>query len=170
MKLRNAKLTVGTVRKPKKQRPENAGANSAVHAKQAAMDGSAPTPKLQPLQSSRWGINDPQPSPASLPASAAQPTEPAKVLVGSRPVRFELFAPDARAVFVAGSFNDWNPTATPMTRSGEGKWGKELWLPFGRYEYQFVADGRWTPDLKAADEMPNPFAGFNSVVEISPLS
>jgi hypothetical protein len=173
MKPRNIKLTVGTRLKPTKQRRENAGSRPASPAMQAPPNGSAPAPKVRPLLASRWGINDPQPSPASHPASAAEPaepTEPAEALAGPRPVRFELFAPDARAVFVAGSLNKWNPSATPMTRSGEGKWGKELWLPSGRYEYQFVVDGRWTPDLKAADEMPNPFGGFNSVVEVPPSS
>jgi 1,4-alpha-glucan branching enzyme len=82
-------------------------------------------------------------------------------------VHFEFFAPEARAVFLAGSFNDWSPAATPMHRQTEVKWVTKLLLPPGRYEYQFVVDGRWTPDLKAADEMPNPFGGFNSVVEVS---
>ena len=57
-----------------------------------------------------------------------------------------------------------------MTCAGESKWVKELSLPPGRYEYQFVVDGRWMPDLTAADEMPNPFGGFNSVVEVSKSS
>lgn len=44
---------------------------------------------------------------------------------------------DAQAVFVAGSFNDWDPTATPMTRDGD-RWVVELDLPPGAYPYKFV--------------------------------
>ena len=170
MKLRNIKLTVGTRLKLKKQRPENAGAKSATPARQAAPNGSVLAPKVHPLMTSRWGIKNPRPSAASLPAAAVKPTEPAKASAVSPLTHFELVAADARTVFLAGSFNQWNPSATPMTRLSEGKWGKELLLPPGRYEYQFVVDGRWTPDLKAADEMPNPFGGFNSVVEVSTSS
>jgi Glycogen recognition site of AMP-activated protein kinase len=156
--------------KLEKQRPENAGAKSTARARQGAPKGSVPVPKAQPLATSRRGINHPEPSPASQPSSATKSTEPAKVSAGSRPVCFELFAPNARTVFLAGSFNQWNPTATPMTRMGADKWVKELYLPAGRYEYQFVLDGRWTPDLKAAEEIPNLFGGFNSVVEVSTSS
>lgn len=172
MKLRNIKLTVGTRLKPKKQRPENTGAKSATSARQALPNGSPPVPKVQALLTSRCGMNNnnPQSSPANLPASAARSTETAKASADSRLTHFELLATDARTVFLAGSFNQWNPSATPMTRLGEGKWVTDLSLPLGRYEYQFVVDGRWTPDLKAADEMPNPFGGFNSVVEVSKSS
>jgi 1,4-alpha-glucan branching enzyme len=96
--------------------------------------------------------------------------EPPKDTRRIQTVHFELFAPEARAVFLAGSFNDWSPIATPMHRESEVKWVKELLLPAGRYEYQFVVDGRWTPDLKAADEIPNSFGGFNSVMQVSTSS
>jgi Carbohydrate-binding module 48 (Isoamylase N-terminal domain) len=35
---------------------------------------------------------------------------------------FRLDAPYATKVFVAGSFNDWSPVATPLTRNDEGIW------------------------------------------------
>jgi len=167
MKRRNIKRTVGTRLKPENQRPENAGTKSATPARQAAPNGSVPAPVTQPLLTSSKGINNPQPSPTSLPAAATKPVAPAKASADSRLTHFELLDTDARTVFLAGSFNQWNPSATPMARSGEGKWVKELSLSPGCYEYQFIVDGCWTPDLKAAEEMPNPFGGFNSVVEVS---
>jgi hypothetical protein len=157
MKLRNTKLTIGTRRKPKKPQPENAGANSAPN-------GSVPVSTVHPLLTSRWGITNPQPSAPSQPPSAAKSTEPPEVSAGSRLTHFELFAPDARAMFVAGSFNEWNPLATPMTRLGEGNWVKELWLPPGRYEYLFIVDGKWTSDQKVQYSVLNPFGGCNSVL------
>jgi len=83
-----------------------------------------------------------------------------------RVVRFELLAPTAREVFVAGTFNNWNPGATPMTRSGRVRWVKELSLPPGRYEYRFLVDGKWKEDPKGADYAPNPLGGFNSVRQV----
>jgi len=142
MKLRNIKLTVGTRLKPKKQRPENVGAKSTSPARRSAANGRAL-------------------------AAAGKPSVSPEIPPNSRLVFFELFAPDAHAVSLAGSFNQWNPSGTPMTRSGEGKWIKDLYLVSGRYEYLFVVDGRWTPDLKATEEMPNRFGGCNSVVEVS---
>jgi 1,4-alpha-glucan branching enzyme len=81
-------------------------------------------------------------------------------------VRFELVAPDAQSVFLAGSFNHWNAKATRLVRLHDGKWAKELWLPTGRYEYLFVVDGQWTADPKANDHAPNPFGGSNCVIEV----
>jgi len=98
---------------------------------------------------------------------ASSVAQPAKT-PAARWKRFELVAPKARTVFLAGTFNHWNPTNTPMMRLHDGKWAKELRLPAGRYEYLFVVDGGWTPDPKATDYAPNPFGGCNSVLLVEP--
>lgn len=71
-----------------------------------------------------------------------------------------------KTVFLAGLFNRWNPKATQMMRLHDRKWAKELWLPAGRYEYLFIADGQWIADPKARDDVPNPFGGCNSVLKV----
>jgi RNA polymerase-binding transcription factor DksA len=81
--------------------------------------------------------------------------------------RFVLINPDAQSVFVAGSFNNWNPGATPLKAIGQGHWVLDLAVPAGRYEYQFVIDGRWIPDASAKDSVMNPFGGINSVLEVT---
>jgi len=86
---------------------------------------------------------------------------------GSKPVHFVLMVPQAHEVFVAGSFNDWNPGATPLSYIGHDCWVGEMCLPPGRYEYQFVVDGRWMQDRAAKETVLNPFGGLNSVVEVS---
>ena len=63
--------------------------------------------------------------------------------------RFAFFHPQAKRVCLAGSFNDWNPTATPMAPAGRGWWLRELWLPPGQYEYLLVVDGQWMVDPQA---------------------
>jgi 1,4-alpha-glucan branching enzyme len=84
-----------------------------------------------------------------------------------KPIRFVLVQPDAQKVVVAGSFNDWNPGATPLTDVGHGHWVKDLALAPGRYEYQFVVDGHWVPDSAATETVENPFGGLNSVLVVS---
>ncbi len=45
---------------------------------------------------------------------------------------------DADQVFVAGAFNDWLSTATPLTANGDGTWSATLELAPGAYPYKFV--------------------------------
>jgi 1,4-alpha-glucan branching enzyme len=54
-------------------------------------------------------------------------------------------APDAHEVFVAGSFNNWNPKATPMKRIGSN-WKAIVRVVPGLYTYNFVVDGKWVCD------------------------
>jgi len=84
-------------------------------------------------------------------------------------VSFEYFNPAAREVLVAGSFNDWQPRATPMTKQRGGKWSTELLLKPGHYEYRFVVDGQWQDDPIAARFVASPFGGLNCVVEVKPM-
>lgn len=88
--------------------------------------------------------------------------------VGTRKIRFFLMDPYAEQVCIAGSFNNWNPTATLMVPEGRGRWISELTLPIGRHEYQFVIDGHWKPDRAAKETVFNPFGGVNSVITVAP--
>jgi 1,4-alpha-glucan branching enzyme len=82
-------------------------------------------------------------------------------------VHIEFNHPTARAVAIAGTFNDWRPQATRMVALGAGRWLKRLVLPRGRHEYLFVVDGRWIPDPSAHETVPNPCGGVNSVLRVS---
>ena len=88
---------------------------------------------------------------------------------GSHRVRLELTRPDAHEVGIAGSFNDWHPSVTPMIRN-DGKWAKELDLPPGRYEYRFVVDGEWMDDPEATDLIPNLFGTANAVLVVAAIN
>jgi len=72
--------------------------------------------------------------------------------------------PGARSVSVAGSFNDWKPERTPMSRDLDGTWKTTLNLKPGRYEYRFVVDGQWLSDNNARESVPNEFGSTNSVL------
>jgi 1,4-alpha-glucan branching enzyme len=81
-------------------------------------------------------------------------------------VHLELTDTPAKEVCVAGGFNDWHPSVTPMFDAGGGRWVKEITLPPGRHEYLFVVDGQWRCDPRAKERVPNPFGGMNCVIEV----
>jgi hypothetical protein len=80
-------------------------------------------------------------------------------------VRFELAAPTASRVTLVGSFNEWNPVATPLRRDpSSGKWMVSLRLPPGRHVYAFVVDGDVTADPTAPRTADDDFGSANSVL------
>jgi hypothetical protein len=83
-------------------------------------------------------------------------------------VHFELSAPRASRVALVGSFNEWNPVVTPLTRDpASGKWVVSLRLPPGRHVYAFVVDGDVTADPAAPRAADDDFGSTNSVVLVS---
>ncbi|HEY3852773.1 MAG TPA: glycogen-binding domain-containing protein [Verrucomicrobiae bacterium] len=83
------------------------------------------------------------------------------------PVRFEFTHPTAKTVCVAGSFNHWKPESKTLHPAGRGCWFKETALEPGTYEYCFIVDGQWMPDPQAAETVPNPFGGRNSILKVA---
>jgi len=55
----------------------------------------------------------------------------------------------AKNVSACGNFNDSQPIDLNLIQGRPSLWQKWLSLPFGRYEYQFVADGNLVPDSGA---------------------
>ncbi len=84
-------------------------------------------------------------------------------------VRFVLYAPTAKQVSVAGTFNQWDPQAAPLARvDGNGVWTVTLPLPPGQHQYAFVVDGKqWVPD-PAAPAVDDGFGRRNSVLAVGP--
>ena len=62
-------------------------------------------------------------------------------------------SPAPSRVNLAGDFNNWSPTATPMTPAGAnspGEWSVTIRLTPGLHHYKFVLDGNhWIPDPAA---------------------
>ncbi len=82
------------------------------------------------------------------------------------PVRFEFTDPDASSVYIAGTFNNWQPDAKPMHPVGDGRWVKEAVLPLGTYGYCLVVDGTFRPDPLVKETVPNPFGGRASILKV----
>src|SRR6476646_851466 len=110
-----------------------------------------------------------KPSPARIQAESAhlQATRSSPVKAQTAKAQLKLVKPEAKSVCVAGSFNEWNPARTPLTRVSDGTWVGELTGISGRHEYLFVVDGQWVPDPNAKESVQNPFGGRNSVLVIS---
>ena len=104
---------------------------------------------------------------ANLPAQASAPQ-----LAPDSPttlVRLIVMQPDAKAVAVAGDFNGWNPSQTPLERVSGDAWAVTIALRPGRYEYMFVIDGnRWVADPFAAERHDDGFGSQNAVLDVRP--
>jgi len=84
-------------------------------------------------------------------------------------VVFEIEGLDkAKAVNLAGDFNEWEPSATPMKRRKDGAWSVTVRLDNdSQYQYRYVVDGQdWVVDPDADALVANPFGGHNSLVVI----
>jgi len=79
---------------------------------------------------------------------------------------FQLHAPGAKAVFLAGTFNEWDPASQPMTRNGNGEWKTAMSLKPGTYEYRFVVDGEWRDDPACEARHLNEFGTYNSLMYV----
>ena len=84
-----------------------------------------------------------------------------------RKILFSLEATPGRSAAVAGSFNDWEPAATPMKYDTvSGTYRAVVELPPGEYEYKFVMDGEWLLDESNPNFFPNDFGTLNSVLSV----
>ena len=82
-------------------------------------------------------------------------------------VTFTVHADKGKAVYVAGEFNKWNPTAKKMAyKAKSGIYTATIKLAPGSYEYKFVIDGTWCADPENANSVPNDQGTFNSVIVV----
>jgi 1,4-alpha-glucan branching enzyme len=103
-------------------------------------------------------------------STVARPVTPKATRSGTRPVEkpteFVFKQESATSVTVAGTFNDWDASRTPLNKSESGEWKATVWLPAGRYEYRFVVDGQWITDPNARESVENTFGSTNSVLVV----
>lgn len=90
-------------------------------------------------------------------------------LTGTVIVTFEL--PSclwATKVSVAGDFNGWNTTSTPMRQERDGVWRARVELAAGgRFQFRYLIDGQWQTDYHADGNVTNEYNTENSVVDLS---
>lgn len=70
-------------------------------------------------------------------------------------------------VAVAGDFNCWSPSKTPMRiNEKSGNWQVIVEVPPGRYQYCLVIDGQWHADRYNDKQHVNDYGEPNSVIEV----
>jgi len=106
------------------------------------------------------------PNAALKPKGVQRKTPPTRTRVARRTVRFVLEVCCARDVSVVGTFNQWNPGATPLRCRGGVKWFTYVSLGLGRHEYCFVVDGKRVDDPAAKEYVSNGSGGKNAVIVV----
>jgi 1,4-alpha-glucan branching enzyme len=81
-------------------------------------------------------------------------------------VEFKLRTEPEKNVFVAGTFNDWDPRQTKLEEKETGIYTGALRVPVGRHEYKFVVDSDWWIDPDNSEVSPNSFGSMNSVMTV----
>jgi len=81
-------------------------------------------------------------------------------------VIFSVEAPQAKEVFLAGDFSNWNPKAHPMKKNANGEWKKVLMLSPKTYEYKFLIDGEWKDDPRNDQRCLNSFGTINNILNL----
>jgi len=84
-----------------------------------------------------------------------------------RQVRLEFQAPPGSEVFVAGSFNAWNPRQIRLKEHPVGGvFTTTLTLPHDRHEYKFIVNGEWRVDPSCPNWAMNEHGSLNSVLVV----
>lgn len=84
---------------------------------------------------------------------------------------FKLYAPEARSVYLVGSFNKWSADdASIMKKVDNGTWIKFISLPEGEYYYKFIVDGKWIEDPANSLTERDGLGGRNSKVLVKTSS
>ena len=85
----------------------------------------------------------------------------------TKSVTFTVHAEKGKAVYLAGEFNEWNPTAKKMAyKARQGIYAATVKLAAGSYQYKFVIDGTWCADPENVNAVANDQGTFNSVVVV----
>ena len=83
----------------------------------------------------------------------------------AKAVKFTVHADKGKAVYVAGDFNGWDPTAKKMAFK-DGVYTATVKLAPGKYEYKFVIDGAWCTDPENVESNKNEMGTYNSVITV----
>ena len=85
----------------------------------------------------------------------------------SQTVGFVISTEPGSEVYIAGTFNNWDPTLHRLQDAPDsGVFKIELPLPPGRHEYKFIVNGEWRLDPACPAWLPNDMGTLNSVVEV----
>ncbi len=80
-------------------------------------------------------------------------------------VVFQIQAETGSEVYVAGSFNAWDPSAHKLSII-EDIYTISIVLSKGRHEYKFIINGVWCVDPNCGEWQPNSMGSINSLLTV----
>ena len=80
-------------------------------------------------------------------------------------VEFQIQADAGSEVYVAGSFNAWDPSAHKLSII-EDIYTISIVLSKGRHEYKFIINGVWCVDPNCGEWQPNSMGSINSLLTV----
>ena len=86
---------------------------------------------------------------------------------GKKLVKFVFKGDPKQEVYVAGTFNDWNPVQLKLKENDGGVYHATLNLSHGKHEYKFIVNGDWHADANCPECTPNGHGTINSVVAVA---
>jgi len=90
----------------------------------------------------------------------------ARISKAAKTAEFKLYAPQAKRVSLAGSFNNWDTKSLPAKKDSKGNWIAKANLKSGRHEYKFFMDGSWINDPNCSQLVSNSFGSQNCTIEV----
>ncbi|MDD5043975.1 MAG: isoamylase early set domain-containing protein [Candidatus Omnitrophica bacterium] len=87
-------------------------------------------------------------------------------MANKKSMEFKLFAPNAKTVYLAGDFNNWNTSNMKMKKDGKGLWKIKTDLTMGNHEYKFIVDGNWWNDPACKNWVANSVGSQNCLVKV----
>ena len=87
-------------------------------------------------------------------------------LAGKKRFKFTLKAKAGSEVYVAGTFNGWNPKKNKLAYKN-GVYSGTILIPKGRHEYKLIIDGVWCADPECQEWAPNGLGSLNSVINVA---
>ena len=78
-------------------------------------------------------------------------------------------AQGAKTVNIAGDFNSWSSTDTPMKKGKDGSFSVKLTLDVDKeYQFRYLLDGyKWENDWKADKYIPAPYSNADTSVVVT---
>lgn len=70
--------------------------------------------------------------------------------------------PNAKQVYLSGSFNRWSTLLNPMIKTDTG-WVCKMNLGAGKHLYKFIVDGKWISDPENKLRESDTYLGYNSI-------
>jgi 5'-AMP-activated protein kinase regulatory beta subunit len=137
--------------------------------KAAASKRTAPAKKTEAVKKTVVGKKAPAKQAVAATVASQKPADKSECTPCAprkKQVKVSIAAQPGKSIYVAGSFNDWNPTKKPL-KEKDGVYSASLRLEPGLYEYKFVIDGIWTLDPDPdRDWTQNGLGTLNSLLRV----